>query len=122
MRLETSIKPKIQKMTRITDNNGKQNTLEGHMQTMKLHQQVLCWYYRQTKKFIIHPECMVANHKITYQFIHNLKSNPNKVHDLTGEMKKSFLKQRLETSIKPRIQKITRITENNGKTEILYLR
>ena len=37
---------------------------------------------------------MVANQEITDQFIQNLKSNPNKVHDLTGEMKKSFLKNR----------------------------
>ena len=40
------------------------------------------------RKFIIHPEFMVANQEITDQFIQNLKSNPNKVHDLTGEMKK----------------------------------
>ena len=33
---------------------------------------------------------MVANHKIADQFIKNLKSNPNKVHDLTGEMKRSL--------------------------------
>ena len=33
---------------------------------------------------------MVVNQEITDQFIQNLKSNPNKVHDLTGEMKKSF--------------------------------
>ena len=46
--------------------------------------------------FIIHPELMVANHKIADQFIQNLKSNPNKVHDLTGEMKRSLKKQILE--------------------------
>ena len=51
--------------------------------------QVLCRYYRK-KKFIIHPEFMVANHKITYQFIRNIKSNPNKVHDLMGEMNRSL--------------------------------
>ena len=39
-------------------------------------------------KFIIHPEFMVANHKITDQFIHNFKSNLNKVHELTGETKR----------------------------------
>ena len=33
---------------------------------------------------------MVANQETTDHFIQNLKSNPNKVHDLTGEMKKSF--------------------------------
>ena len=38
--------------------------------------------------FIIHPEFMI--HKVTDQFIHNLKSNPNKVHDLTGYMKISL--------------------------------
>ena len=41
------------------------------------------------RKYIIHPDFMVANQKIADQFIQNLKSNPNKVHDLTGEMKKS---------------------------------
>ena len=40
------------------------------------------------RKYIIHPEFMVANQEITDQFIQNLKSNPNKVHDLTGELKK----------------------------------
>ena len=42
------------------------------------------------RKYIIHPDFMVANQEITYQFIQNIKSNPNKVDDLTGEMKKSF--------------------------------
>ena len=42
------------------------------------------------RKFIIHPDFMVANQEITDQFIQNLKSNPHKVHDLTGEMKKSL--------------------------------
>ena len=60
---------------------------------------------------------MVANQEITDQFIQNLKISPNEVHDLTGEMKRSFKKQRLEKSIKPQIQKITRITDNNAKTE-----
>ena len=69
------------------------------------------------RNFIIHPEFMVSNQEITYQFIQKIKSNPNKVHDLTGEMKRSLKKQRLENSIKPQIQKITRITDNNGKTE-----
>ena len=78
---------------------------------------VLCWYYRQKNKFIIHPGFMVANHKITDQFIQNLKSNPNKVHELTGEMKRSLKKQKLEKSIKPQIHKLTCITDNNGKTD-----
>ena len=34
------------------------------------------------RKFIIHPEFMVANHIIADQFIQYLKSNPNKVHEL----------------------------------------
>ena len=42
------------------------------------------------RKYIIHPDFMVANQEITYQFIHNLKSNPNKFYDLTGEMRKSL--------------------------------
>ena len=42
---------------------------------------------KQTK-YIIHPDLMVANQEITDKFIQNLKSNPNKVHDLKGEMKK----------------------------------
>ena len=45
------------------------------------------------RKYIIHPDFMVANQEITYQFIRNLKRNPNKVHDLTGEMNKSFKKR-----------------------------
>ena len=60
---------------------------------------------------------MVANQEITDQFIHNLKNNPNKVHDLTGEMKKSFKKHILETSIHPQIHKISRITYSNVKTK-----
>ena len=42
------------------------------------------------RKFIIHPEFMVSNQNISDQFIQNLKSNTNKVHDLTGEMKRSL--------------------------------
>ena len=41
-------------------------------------------------KYIIHPDFMVANQEITDQFIQNLKSYTNKVHNLTGEIKKSF--------------------------------
>ena len=62
---------------------------------------------------------MVANQEITDQFIQKLKSNPNKVHDLIGEMKKPLKKQRLETSIKPQIHKITRITDNIVRTIFL---
>ena len=40
--------------------------------------------------YIINPDFMVYNKEITDQFIQNLKSNPKKVHKLTGEMKKSF--------------------------------
>ena len=69
------------------------------------------------RKFIINPEYMVSNQEITDQFSQNLKSNPNKVHDLTGEVKKTLKKQRLETIIKPQIHKITRITDNIAKTE-----
>ena len=71
------------------------------------------------RKYIIHPNFMVANQEIIDKFIQNLKSNPNKVHDLTGEMKKSFKKQRLETSIHPQIQKISRITDSKCKTKYL---
>ena len=42
------------------------------------------------RKCIIHPNFMVANQEITDQFIQNLKINPNKVRDFTGETKKSF--------------------------------
>ena len=52
------------------------------------------------RNFIIHPEFMVANHIIADQFIQNLKSNPNKVHDLPNEMKISLKKQIYEKSIK----------------------
>ena len=71
------------------------------------------------RKYIIHPDFMVANQEITDQFIHNLKSNPNRVHDLTGEIKKSFKKTRLETNILPQIHKISRITDSYGKTKYL---
>ena len=40
------------------------------------------------KVYIIHPDFVVDNKEIIDQFIQNLKSNPNKVHELTGEMKK----------------------------------
>ena len=53
-------------------------------------EQVLRWDYKQTKKNIIHPDFMVDNKEITDQFIQNLKIKPNKVHHLTGVMKKSF--------------------------------
>ena len=33
---------------------------------------------------------MVKKKEIIDQFIQNFKTNPNKVHNLTGEMKKSF--------------------------------
>ena len=48
------------------------------------------WITNKQRKYIIHPDFMVANQEITDQFFQNLKSNPNKVHDLTGEMKISF--------------------------------
>ena len=48
------------------------------------------------RKFIMHPEFMVANHIIADQFIQNIKSNPKNVHDLLIEMKRSIKKQRLE--------------------------
>ena len=44
------------------------------------------------RKFIIHPEFMVANHIIADQFIQNIKSNPKKVHDLPSKMKRSIKK------------------------------
>ena len=42
------------------------------------------------RKYIIHPDFMVANQEITDQFIQNIKINPKKVHDLTREMNTSF--------------------------------
>ena len=42
------------------------------------------------RKYIIHPDFMVANQEIMDQFIQNLKRKPNKVHNLTGEIKKSL--------------------------------
>ena len=71
------------------------------------------------RKYIIHPDFMVDNEEITDQFIQNLKSNPNKVHDFTGEMKKSFKKQKLETNINHQIHKISRITDSYGITTYL---
>ena len=49
-------------------------------------EQVLLWDYKN----IIHPDFMVDNKEITDQFIQNLNRKQNKVHNLTGEMKKSF--------------------------------
>ena len=57
------------------------------------------------KNKIIHPDFMVDNEEITDQFIQNLKRIPNKVQHLTGVMKESIKKQRLETNILPQIQK-----------------
>ena len=71
------------------------------------------------RKYIIHPDFMVDNEKITDQFIQNLKSIPNKVHHLTGAMKKSFNKQRLETNLNHQIRKISRITDSYGITKYL---
>ena len=71
------------------------------------------------RKYIIHTDFMVDNKEITDQFIQNLKSSPNKVHDLTGEMKKSFKKQILVTNILPQIHKISRITDSYGITTYL---
>ena len=48
---------------------------------------------KKQRKYIIHPDFMVANQEITDQFIQNLKSNINEVHDFTGEMKKSLKKR-----------------------------
>ena len=42
------------------------------------------------RKYIICPDFMVDNEEITDQFIQNLKRIPNKVHHLTGAMKKSL--------------------------------
>ena len=58
------------------------------------------------RKYIIHPNFMVDNEEITDQFIQNLKRTPNKVHHLTGAMKKSFKKQGLETYLNHQIHKI----------------
>ena len=59
-------------------------------------------------KYIIHPDFMVDNEEITDQFIQNLKRIPNKVHHLTGVMKKSFKKQRLEKKYQsPNTQNLT---------------
>ena len=60
---------------------------------------------------------MVANHKIADNCFQNFKSNPNKVHDLTGEIKRSLKKREIEKKIKLQIHTLTRITDNNGKTD-----
>ena len=39
------------------------------------------------RKYIIHPEFIIDNQVITDQFIQNLKSNPNKVHDLKVKLR-----------------------------------
>ena len=71
------------------------------------------------RKYIIHPDFMVENEEIKDQFIQNLKRTPNKVHHLTGAMKKSFKKKRLETNLNPKINKISRITDSYGITTYL---
>ena len=71
------------------------------------------------RKYIIHPDFTDDNEEITYQFIRNLKRIPNKVHHLTGAMKKSFKKQRLETNFNPQIHKISRIIDSYGITTYL---
>ena len=62
---------------------------------------------------------MVTNQEITDQFMQNIKNNPKKVNELTSETKKLLKKQKLDTSIKQQIQKITHITDNNFKIEYL---
>ena len=71
------------------------------------------------KIYIIHPDFLVDNKEITDKFIQNLKRIPNKVHHLTGAMKKSFKKQGLETNCNPQIHKISRITDSYGITTYL---
>ena len=44
------------------------------------------------KRYKIHPNFMDDKKEITDQFIENIKRKPNKVHNLTGEMKKLFKK------------------------------
>ena len=89
--------------------------------TFEIMNKLICDFFvgiaNKQREYIIHPDFMIANQEITDQFFQNCKSNPNKVHELTGEMKKSFKKQRQETSINPQIHKITRITDNNGRTK-----
>ena len=59
-------------------------------------------------KYIIHPDFMVYNEEITDQFIQNLKITPNKVHHLTGAMKKSFLKTAIGNKFEsPNTQNLT---------------
>ena len=43
------------------------------------------------RKFIIHPEFIVANHIIADQFIKNLKSNPHKLYAFKENTKKQVL-------------------------------
>ena len=73
---------------------------------------------KQTK-YVIHPDCMIDNEEITDQFIQNLRRIPNKVHHLTGVMKKSLKNQRLGTNINTQIHKISRITHIYGITTYL---
>ena len=62
---------------------------------------------KQTK-YIIHPDFMVDNKEITDQFTQNLKRIPNKVHHLTGAMKKLFKKMEIGNKFQsPNTQNIT---------------
>ena len=46
----------------------------------------------------------------SYQFIQNLKREPNMVHELSRQIKISLKKQRLENSVKHQIHQIIHIT------------
>ena len=70
---------KLQKFRAFKDNDNKQ---------------VLCWYYMQKRKFIIHPEYFYVNNIFLRQFIQNIKHKSNMVQNLSRQMNIALKKQR----------------------------
>ena len=83
----------------------------------KYNKQVICWYYKEKIRFIIHTEFFDAKNIFSHLFIHNIKHKPNTVQDLSIQMKISLKKQILDNSGNHQIHQILRITIKNGKTE-----
>ena len=72
----------------------------------KDNKQVICWYYIQKIKFIIHSEYFDANNIFLHLFIYNLKHKPNMVQDLSRKMNIALKEKRLEKSVKHQIHQI----------------
>ena len=82
----------------------------------KDNKQVICWYYIQKRKFIIHLYYFDANNIFSHLFIQNLKHKPNMFQELK-KINIALKKQILENIVEQKIHQIQRITGRNGKTE-----